>query len=606
MQQRARSYLSLLRLTPTNDTASTSDGPSGRLSKWLTNRRAAAIIAVAGVLTYVTGLASPFWNDDNGQIIYNLPIHSLTNIVHFFSGGTFYYGDGSNLNLTGAYYRPMMSTTYSFLYAIFKLNSWGYHLFQIALAIAGTYILYLVLRYWFSSPISLVLAIIHLVHPLDSQAVFAIPSMQEVLYFFFGILALWIVTRYSSLRSTACACALLLLSLLSKETGMLFVLVTIWFLFLYNRQRIKPFLAMLVPFLAVYGLLYYNARALIASPHSAPIHDVSLGVRLLTAPSTMVFYFAKIIWPVHLATAYYWIVPKLTFTGVIVPLAIDLVFVAATLAIGYHLHKSRPQAVFQAYAFFWVWMMLGIALTLNIYPLDMTACETWFYFAIVGLLGIVAVTVKSFWPKKSPRLTIMGEVAVAVIVVVLMGLTAVRGVDYHSVTGLELHDINASPTDFVADDRLAVHYADDDDLDVALKFAQASVRIYPGNTNIGDLAYIQTLRGNYQGAIQSYKTSFKYGITPTILDDAVQVNVMYGNPTYAGKLLEQALALYKKDPYLWEAQAVYYAKIHDTKRASAAIDLAAKYGSEDPTTVDEIHLGIPFAITFFGKTFFIS
>src|SRR6266700_3234105 len=182
----------------------------------IANWQAAIIIAVVGLAVAFTGLSNPFMYDDMGQIVDNVPVHSIKNIPSFFGESTFYdYSGGTRLD--GAYYRPMMTVSFSLLYFLFGPHAWGFHLFQLLLYIASAFLLYLVFKYSFSPILSLLLSLVFLVHPLNSQVIFAIPTMQDALFFFFGILALWLLHRFGSTKSLWFVAACLFLSLLSKE-----------------------------------------------------------------------------------------------------------------------------------------------------------------------------------------------------------------------------------------------------------------------------------------------------------------------------------------------------------------------------------------------------
>lgn len=49
-----------------------------------------------------------------------------------------------------------------------------------------------------------------------------------------------------------------------------------------------------------------------------------------------------------------------------------------------------------AYIFFLVWFGAGLALHLNILPLDFTVADRWFYFPMAGLLGLMGVLIQEF------------------------------------------------------------------------------------------------------------------------------------------------------------------------------------------------------------------
>jgi hypothetical protein len=82
------------------------------------------------------------------------------------------------------------------------------------------------------------LSLVFLVHPINSEAVLYISATQEVLYFVFGILAVLILaeTRTNTYYYLSIPC--LLLSLLSKETGALFMVVSLFYLKLFRKNHL--------------------------------------------------------------------------------------------------------------------------------------------------------------------------------------------------------------------------------------------------------------------------------------------------------------------------------------------------------------------------------
>src|SRR5260221_7740403 len=138
--------------------------------------RYSLIIIGLGIFVYFNSLANNFISDDFPQIINNLYIHSLANISAFFTGSTFYNG-GSNIN--GAYYKPLLTTYFSFIYTFFGPNYSLFHFFQISLHILNTYLLFVLLKHFFKKLLALLLSLIFLVHPINSEAVFYISAMQE-------------------------------------------------------------------------------------------------------------------------------------------------------------------------------------------------------------------------------------------------------------------------------------------------------------------------------------------------------------------------------------------------------------------------------------------
>jgi 4-amino-4-deoxy-L-arabinose transferase-like glycosyltransferase len=157
-----------------------------RLRHW----HVAIIITVIGFAAYVSGLRNQFQGDDIVQIVNSIPVHSIAHIKLLFQGGTFYNGNGLS-RLSGIYYRPLMLVVYALIYTLFGPHAFYFHLAQLVICIGSAFLLYLILGYSFNKLLSVTLALVFLVDPLNSQVVYAIPSLQDALFVFFGLLGFY-------------------------------------------------------------------------------------------------------------------------------------------------------------------------------------------------------------------------------------------------------------------------------------------------------------------------------------------------------------------------------------------------------------------------------
>src|SRR6266581_9226855 len=113
----------------------------------LTTLKAIHWIIFIGLIIYFNSLFNGFIGDDYGQVVNNTSIHSISNIFQFFSNSTFNntlggLGSSGGNSLGGIYYKPLLSTVYSFLYTFF--GSWppAYHFFQLSLHITNSILLF--------------------------------------------------------------------------------------------------------------------------------------------------------------------------------------------------------------------------------------------------------------------------------------------------------------------------------------------------------------------------------------------------------------------------------------------------------------------------------
>jgi hypothetical protein len=544
---------------------------------------AAVSLAVTGVAVFWTGLSNPFEADDTLQIVNNTPVHSIANIAQFFTGGTFYFSYQGPPKLSGDYYRPLMSTFYSVLYTIFGPNPFWFHLFQLLVCVGSAFLVYLVLRFSVSSVLAFALALVFLVHPANSQIAFAIPTLQDALFLFFGLLALWLLLRFHSVRSLWLVAACLLLSLFSKETGILFIGMAFFYLIGFDRCRLYPFIGVVaLPFVA-YLALKANAVGIFPPTNlqAAPIANLGLGPRLLTAPSVALFDIGKIVFPVNLASGYYWVNSTFTVGGVLLPLLIDCALVALIGYVASLIRRRGSPAQFRSFLFFGAWAGIGILFHLQIIPLDMTASESWLYFPLVGVLGMIGLAASTLVsPIHVDRRVIVGAVS---IVVVLFGFrTALRGTDWSSLYTLAAHDIAVSPDDYNADVTIAYQLAQTGNLASARDHATHAVSILPTVRTYHCLGTMLFTSGDYAGAQQAFFHEFTFAESTDVDNSLAALTVFYGNAASDQSMLVDFVNTFPNDGTLWLYLAIFDQNHNANANAKVAISNAYALGVTAP------------------------
>jgi len=566
----------------------------------LANWQAAIVIAVIGFIDFFTGLTNPFMHDDIDQIVNNPVVHHLRNIRLFFEGGTFYHGNGI-APLSGAYYRPLMTTVFSLLYTMFGLHPLAYHLFQLALCIGVAILIYLFLRYSFNPLLALLLSLVFLVHPINSQDVYAIPSIQEPLFLFFGMLALLLLLRSSTMRSLPVVAICLLLSLLSKETGVLFVIIAALYLFWFDRKRLLPFAGLTIPLVVLWLVLRIHAVKS-GTLFNVPIERLSLAGRLLTLPAIVLFYLTKLIFPLKLASGYYWVYPTFSIRYVLLPLLIVIVAAAVLVYVSLIIRRRVTNAMFMTYLFFSIWLVLGLLPHLQIAPLDMTVSETWFYFPLIGALGMLGVALVAFQTRVR---TSWFLVAAIVIIGVLGFRTALRGLDWKNEYTLAQHDLAASKEDYGADDIIAVHLAEAGKYSEAKPYALLSTSNIPRATSYSNLGRILIGLGDYPGAVKAFNQGSQVGDDKVLVDNIAGLSLIYGEPSDYKQFYTVAIAKYPHDAFLWTCLAIFAQKNGDKATAKDAIANAVTQGLVLKYIYDGIMNDRPFTYSFVNKNIYV-
>jgi hypothetical protein len=538
----------------------------------------ALIIVFIGFAVFFTGLNNPFQGDDTLQIVSNIPVHSITNIKIFFEGGTFYNGKGL-APLAGQYYRPLTTTVFSLIYTVFGAHQFYYHFFQLLFYLGSGILLYLFFRKTFNTVLALLLCLIFIIHPLDSQTVFAIPQMQDVLFFFFGILGLYLLSGFKSVKSLILVAFCLFLSLLSKETGIGFIVLSLLYLFWWNRKRLFAFAAItIVPFV-LWLMLRIHAVGINPKPMQAPIDKVGLIGRLFTAPSILQFYLTKFIFPWKLASGYYWVHSSFSVRYVLIPLLVDLAVIGLVIYLSYKIRNRVSKSVYHKYLFFMAWTVIGLLTLLQIIPLDMTACETYFYFSMAGLLGMIGVGLTTFQAHLKPSWFLL----IAILIIGVLGVrTALRGEDWSSKYKLDFLDIAASKENYVAYSDISYNLINRGDFAEGAAYAERSIKIFPYLNNYTNLGVADLNLLKFGAAEKAYQDGLKYGSYLTLYEDLGGLTLVYGNTRADQQTLARGLSLFPTDNKLWFYLAVFDGKNGDNKDAKTALAQAVGYGYPVP------------------------
>jgi len=399
------------------------------------------ILIIVGFLVYSNSLFNNFVWDDEEFIANNPTIRSVKNIPLFFT---------NSIDKSSAYYRPVMLTLHTIVYSLFGGQPFFFRLFQVLIHLTNGVIIFLIFAGLFNKKYltAFFLALIFLIHPVNSEALLFTSATQDPLFFLVGASALLLIIHKQqiSLRRLAVAAGLLLTGLLIKETAIVFYVLIFFYLIIFNKKYINKYL--IIGTVSIW--LYFFLRLLGGSSYVQgqglfPIMRVTWGARLLTIPKIILFYLEKFFVPWKLAIAQHWVVTTPTLINFYFPLIIDVVFFTAIII--YCLRTKN-----KLFIFFALWFVIGLLPHLQLIPLNMTAAERWMYFSIAGLLGMFGV-LGGLGEKGHLR----KKIVLCVIMVCLLSLrTTVRGFDWQSDLSLFPHDIKFTASTFDLENNLGV------------------------------------------------------------------------------------------------------------------------------------------------------
>lgn len=455
------------------------------------------LLIAAGVLAYHNSFNGPFIFDDHATIVSNPEIRHLR------------LAWGATLNHeTTASRRPVLTLSLAIDYALSGLNVAGYHATNLAIHLAAALVLFGVTRRTLlrsaedsrsdnrksqianrqsAAWLALAVAMIWLVHPLQTSAVTYIVQRAESLMGLFYLLVLYCFIRgLGSPRrrlwhAGAVACGAL--GVATKEVAATAPVV----LLLYDYVFVS---GSLVRALRQRWGLYAGLAATWSIPVLMSIYgpaSVSRGLGqgigmldyLRTQAGVLIWYLRLCFWPDRLALSYPWPIAR-TWGEAAAPGLLIVMLLAAT-AWGVWRRSWL--------GFLGAWFFLILAPSSSFVPIATeTVAEHRMYLPLAAVIALVvmggyrvAAMVSSFRAIAVLAVWFIAGVVLLVTVVTLIGLTVRRNEDYQSELAIWRDNVAKWSGDSRAHYNLGQALAKQDDYAGAIAEYDKAVRLNPGN-----------------------------------------------------------------------------------------------------------------------------
>lgn len=421
------------------------------------SRFANPLLLVGGLLllaaaAFWPGLYGDFLFDDYPNIVSNPRIH-LTQL------------DAESLASAAAGYefgpvgRPVATLSFAMNHYLGGLSPWGFKLTNLLVHLLNTLLVFALVRRLLTlagqSPGSrwaAAIALVWAVHPLQVSTVLYVVQRMEMLSLTFVLLALLVYLRgrAQQLRGengwpSLLACApLMLLALLSKETGLLLPLFTLALELTLMRfgaadSRVSKALRVMYGAGLVLGVVAFVFLVLPAylDPELFRFRGFTLVERLLSQTRALTLYLAQILLPSPvLMTFYYDAFP--VSRGFVDPAstAISTTLLAALAGLATYARQRLPLFALGVF-----WFFASHAITSNVFPLELVF-EHRNYFGLLGIvLAAVALVKKlSVGAGDSPPLLPVGALLVG-----LLALTLIRSATWGNPFNLAMDLAAKSP-----------------------------------------------------------------------------------------------------------------------------------------------------------------
>lgn len=432
---------------------------SSLLSSW---RGGALIIVIVGVLAYSNSFEGAFVFDD-------LEYVGTPEVRQLLPPWNAMFGV-KNVS------RPLIGLSLAVNYAVSGFNTWSYHLFNLLIHLAAALALWGIVRRTLitsrmrdrfgekSFVLSLVVALVWMVHPLLTQSVTYVIQRCESLMGMF-----YLVTLYCAIRSfdskrrglwfaaSVAACASGMMSKQVMVTAPLMVL-------LYDSMFLSgSFREALRKRWPLYAGLASTLILLVATTVASPVNETAGFAVKTIAPlryfasefSVIVHYLQLSLWPAPLVLDYTW--PTATTFLQAAPYGVILIVLAGATVWG--LIRRHPAA------FAGAWFFIVLAITSSIMPYSDLAFEQRMYVPLAGVVTLLVIAGYALGKHSLEQLSIpeeqrtragrfMSFATVAIILTSFVLVTLRRNVDYHSEITIWTDTLSKRPDNYRAHNNL--------------------------------------------------------------------------------------------------------------------------------------------------------
>jgi len=254
------------------------------------------IISAAVIMVYAWAISFGFlYYDDHIHVFENQPL---------LNGEIFYFWKHAHEGL----YIPLVYTMWAGLFKAFGLNPAVFHSLNIALHLANSCLVFLLIRnFKISVNASLLAALLFAVHPIQVESVVWVSALKDTSFTFFSLFGIWIFicSSWKGYLRRMTGTVFVAAAILCKPTAVVLPVFICSYVFYFSsgtfRERLQHLLKSvgvmpLTLFLGIFAIQMAKAEQSWAQhPNTA----VSLLERLIVVLDALGFYITKVLWPTH-------------------------------------------------------------------------------------------------------------------------------------------------------------------------------------------------------------------------------------------------------------------------------------------------------------------
>lgn len=441
-------------------------------------------LIILPLLVWAPMLNVPFLWDDEGIIVRNSFVHSLHSIRFLF--GHAYFSVFGELS-----YRPLITLSHILDSVIWGDNPTAHHAVNLLLHLLTVLLVYTICaQLRIKKSVAYLAAVLFAVHPLHLETLAVVAYRDDILMalFFTAALSCYIRFRKSpSLFSGFAACGLLILSLASKETALLFVPLVILIDHAIpqtaNRQGKLSLLVLLTGVSVAYLFIRFGYMS---NPDAiSDISTFTASVPVWLRPITILFLAVRMaVLPVPHILAY-------ADVSTVYPLVIQGVIIGAIGLYLFHNHLYNSKIRCAASL-----ALIPLVAVMHIYPLENFFAGRYMYLPCIGFSLLIALGIDRLF--NNARYGAIGS-ALVVIFFACLSLTGYTHVRTPVAFAQKLIDDN--PASYKAYNYLGTIELQNNSLSTAGAYFQQSVEINPQYFEAAyNLASIRVQTGQFDEA----------------------------------------------------------------------------------------------------------
>jgi tetratricopeptide (TPR) repeat protein len=532
-----------------------------------------ALIVLAGILVYANSLGGQLVWDDETLVRYNPYIKDWSYLPKIFTSRL-----GSVAKEAGAFYRPVQTFTYLVDYSIGRLNVRGYHLTNMAWHILAALSLFGLIQMLFrDGKLSLLTALLFIVHPVHTEAVAYISGRADSLAAFFMFCYFILYLKHDEKPGGFLLGAMAVsyvLALLSKELSLILPPLV----FFYHYAFAKPLDKKAFSVLAGTLIGYILWRLLVVGGGTvAEGIPPAFFARLPGVFVALTNYYRLLVLPFDLHMEYGGLLFPYSQPKAIVGvglLALTLLYVSNK--------KRRDPFLFFAVGWFFITLLPSSNF---FFPINAYMAEHWLYLPSVGFFLIVARFLIALYEDQKHK-----GIAIVVIIglLVFYCVLTVRQNSYWN-NGINFYKrmLYYAPSSSRLYNNLAKAYHDAGKNDELIEILRSAIQLQPDNAlahnNLGN-AYKET--GNLKEAIRSYQQAIV--IDPKHAGPYYNLSTIYSDMGGKEKK-DEAIALLNKSIELSPNFAKSYNKLGliylergEMEKTIELLNRALKLNPDDP------------------------